>query len=299
MSKAKRKTAKKSSGTRKSSLTAKSKTRSVFVKALVGVWLRRIAVLCCVCFLILWAGSWFVLSNAHVTSLGWARSKVLNVTADIGFRVENIMVDGRRHSDADALMAVINVEEGDSLFSFDPYGAKEQIEKIGWIRSVVVQRRFPNTIYIHLDEREPFALWQTADGLSLIDVEGQVLSQNNLEQFKDLPMVKGEGADVQVKEILPILHAEDQMIAFIDHIELVDKRRWNLYLKQGIRIKLPEDDVGFALRHILQRHEEDGLLNNETITGIDARYSGRLIVRTKLGKVQDYKSKTDEAATQL
>ncbi|MGH1403662.1 MAG: cell division protein FtsQ/DivIB [Alphaproteobacteria bacterium] len=299
--KAKSKTTRKSSGTRKSTLKAKAKTktRSVHVKALAGLWLRRVAAVVCICVLLLWLGSWFVLSNAHLASLGWAREKILSVTADMGFRVDNILVDGRHYSDPDALMAVINIEKGDSLFSFDPHGAKAQIEKIGWVRSVVVQRRFPDTIYIHLDEREPFALWQKDDALSLIDVDGQVLSQTGLDQFKNLLMVKGDGAGSRVKEILPILQAEPQIIDFIDHIERVDNRRWNLYLKQGIHIKLPEDDVGFALRHILQRHEEDGLLDSDAVVGIDARYSGRLIVRTKLGKVQDYKAQADETATPL
>ena len=53
------------------------------------------------------------------------------------------------------------------------------------------------------------------------------------------------------------------------------------------------------MRNIIKHHEQEDILGKESVTDIDARYKGRLIVRTKLGTVQDYISNSDEVGTRL
>ena len=263
------------------------------------LWGRRGVLVLCVLAFALWCMSWFVLSEADEVSARWMHDKVMHASIEMGFGVENILVEGRKYTDSSALLGLINVEQGDSIFLFNPREAKSQIEKIGWVKSARVERRLPGTIYIKLTEREPTAFWQDGESLHLIDSEGVRLTQKNLQAFKHLPMIRGKEAPEKFSKLHHLLLAEPDLISMLDHAELVDKRRWNLYLKDGKRIKLPESDVADAVRHLMLRQEQDKILTKEVITDIDARYTGRLIVKTKLGKVQDYKAGITPIGTAL
>ncbi len=292
---AKKKSAAKSKGTRQSTL----KKRKASPKAAPHIMSRKtlwggIAVIG-----VLWAGAWFFLSDADTKTAQWMSDQTMSVTRAAGYKVENILVEGRKHSDADAILAIVNVREGDPIFRFKPVEAKAQIEKIGWVKSVRVERRLPNTVYINLKERTPIALWQHDDSLYLIDSEGERLTQENLAAFKDLLMVSGKGAQKAVPALNKMLSSYPDLIANVDHAERIDNRRWDVVLKNSKRIKLPAKASSEALAHVMARQTEDQILDKESIMDIDARYKGRLIVRTKLGKVQDYKSGIVDAGVRL
>ncbi len=298
--KTKASTVSKSKGTRRSTLKKKRtvKRSGGFIEVL-ALWGRRAAVICVALMIMLWGGAWFFLSDADTDSANWIKDRSIAAAGSAGYRVENILVEGRQYSDADALLALINIEKGDSIFLFDPTDAKAQIEKIGWVKSARVERRLPDTIYIKLEERRPLALWKNGKTLSLIDSNGAVLTQENLGRFKNLLMIRGKGAPKKAESLLALLDAEQALKQLVDHAVLVETRRWDIYLQDGKRIKLPETDVGLAIRNMMLRHEQDNILGKDSITVIDARYQGRLIVRTKLGKVQDYKAGLVDASASL
>ena len=117
------------------------------------------------------------------------------MTARAGFSVETILVEGRRYTDSDALKAIMNLDKGEPLLAFNIKAARNMIAKLSWVKSVHVERRLPNTIYVQIKERKPFALWQREKRLSLIDKDGFVLTEHNLNPFRDLVIIVGKGAE--------------------------------------------------------------------------------------------------------
>lgn len=238
---------------------------------------------------ILWLGAWFVLSGGVARSGLWIEEQSYHLTAQAGFAVTDILVEGRVYTDADVLRAIINIERGDPLFSFHPAAAKKQIEKISWVRAAQVERRLPSTIYIGLEERKPLALWQHQERVRVIDDEGVILTDNALDNFKDLPIAVGENAPDHIADLLALIEAEPLIEKRLEAVSWIGDRRWDLKLKNGIKVKLPEDDIGFALRRLALAQEEDGLLDKD-ITVINARERDRLTVRTRPGAVQTYRA---------
>ncbi len=277
-------------GTRKSTLrrkrAAKSKI-SQFKKPLIAGTLAA---------LILWAGLWFFLSDMDTRLMSAAKNQTLKFTAKAGFRVDNLLVEGRKYTDAQTMLALMNIQKGDPIFLLDPVDAKTQIEKIGWVKSARVERRLPDTVYIRLEERNPIALWKNENALSLIDYQGVILTRSNLSAFKDYFMVDGAKAPEQAAALINMLSKQPDIMAMVDHAEYIDGRRWDLLLTDGKRIKLPESGIDLALKALAEKHGEDQVLTKEAIRDIDARYQGRLIIRTRLGTVQDYKSKFSETS---
>lgn len=283
-------------GARKSTMTKKRKSASK--SDAVAARFKKLSVISLIGLLALWGIGWFVLSGGPAKVATSASNQMLSVSANSGFEVKNILVEGREFTDADVLLALINVGEGDPLFSFDPAEAKEQIERIGWVKSAHVERRLPDTIYIRLIEREPIALWQRFGALSLVDSEGTLITGEGLDRFKHLPMILGKNAPVKTADLMSMLGQYPEFKALLDHAELIDGRRWDLFLKDEKRVKLPEKNTLDAIKHIMVRHEEDQILDKKAIIDIDARYKQRLIVRTRLGTVQDYKADFHTIGTQ-
>lgn len=223
----------------------------------------------------------------------WTRTQdkietaALDKTAEWGFAVKNIMVDGRNHTDVDALKAMINMEKGDPIFAFHPGEAKAMIEKLSWVKSAHIERRLPDTIYIKITERKPMALWQRNQKLSLIDADGVVLTDQNLGAFKNFLIVVGDEAPQHAADLMTMLLAEPVIAKRVEAATLISGRRWDLKLKSGADVKLPEEELGLALRKLAVNHEEEALLDKDVLS-IDVREEGRITVRTKPGSAQDF-----------
>ncbi len=212
---------------------------------------------------------------------------MMDQTAQWGFAVKNILVDGRHYTDGETLKAMVNLQSGDPILAFDPVAAKTMIEKISWVKKAHIERRLPDTVYIKLEERKPLALWQRNKRLSLIDAEGVVLTDQHLERWKDLLIVVGDDAPKNTAALLSMLEAEPAIKDRVEAATLVSGRRWDLMLTSGAEVKLPESELGLALRKLAVNHEEEAILDKDVLS-IDVRDEGRITVRTKPGAAQDF-----------
>ena len=273
-------------GTRQSNF---NKRRKGFM-AVVIPWMRRFGIALAVFVGVIWVGSWLYLSGALARANDWAQDKIVMASAEAGFTVDNILVEGRNYTDPTVLLAIVNVQKGDPLFSFNPQDAQDLIAQIGWVENVQVERRWPDTIYIGLTERTPMVLWQSDKRLKLLDSNGEVIVTDNLQRFAELVMISGSGAPEHAKALMGDLSAEPEILKHIETAKRVGQRRWDLRTKNGVEIQLPEEDVGLALRRLAGAQEEDGLLDKD-IVSIDMREPDRISVRTKPGQVQNYQSK--------
>lgn len=205
----------------------------------------------------------------------WASEKTLSTTASAGFRVNEILVTGRKRISQDELLARLGVHYGDPIFGIDVDVAQEILSEISWVREVSVTRRLPDKLVVQLKERVPAALWQYQKKISLIDADGRTLSDRNLSEFQSLPLVVGEDAPQHVAQLLTWLAAEPEVQKQLQSAVRVGARRWDLRLKNGINVKLPEAEAELALRRLAE--ESDGLLT-KNIVSIDLRLEGQVTV---------------------
>ncbi|MCB9982477.1 MAG: FtsQ-type POTRA domain-containing protein [Rhodospirillales bacterium] len=215
----------------------------------------------------------------------------------MGFAVTDILVEGREYTDPHVLLAIVNIRKGDPLFAFNPRQAQELISQISWVNKAQVERRWPGTIYIGLEERQPLALWQSDKHLKLLDSKGKIIATSDLQRFADLVLVMGRGAPAAAPELIGNLKAEEKIYPRVETAKWIGERRWDLKLKNGMEIKLPERDASLALRRLAEAQGYDGLLDKDLLS-IDMREPDRITIRTKPGAVQEYKTDLKiEAAT--
>jgi cell division protein FtsQ len=222
--------------------------------------------------------------STYAVESGWADKQVtlvanrlIQITAQSGFRVRNVLVEGRVETKSGDILAALKAERGAPLLDIDVAAAKARLEGLPWIKSAEVERQLPDTLRVKVEERKPFALWQLGQRLSVIDREGVVIVKDNVGRFADRPLVVGEGAERRAAEILDLVASEPAISKAVDAAVLVSGRRWNLRLKGGIEVRLPEEGMDAAW-HRLARMERETRLLNKAITAIDLRQSDRVIV---------------------
>jgi len=252
-------------------------------------WSKRFGLTLGLIVFIAWLGVWFFMSDASSRFYDWSQANVISLTSDLGIQTTNILIEGRDYVDVDALRAIIDMKKGDPLLAFNPDNVKNRIEKLAWVKSAQVERRLPDTIFIKLNERQPTALWQRNKRLSLIDQEGVILTEHDLERFKDYIILTGKEVPSKSRELLSLLKAEPILYERVEAATLVSDRRWDLRLQAGIIVKLPEVEIPLALRRLVSIQEEEGLMD-KNVEVIDLRDGNRITVRTSPGTLQEYKA---------
>jgi len=264
--------------------------------------LKKVGLALGIVVFIAWLCVWGWLSGFFQNSYDTAQERVFQITVDAGLYVEDLLVEGRENADAALIMAILNVEKGGPILAFDPDSARQSLEKIAWIKSARVERRLPNQIYVHLTERKPMALWKKYgddNRIRLVDDSFYVLSSAPHSKFKDYVMVTGEGAEGSATKLLRLISAEPEIKPYVDRIDFINGRRWDIVMSRGMVVKMPENDTELALRKLASMHAESGLLDRD-LQAIDMRDHNKVTVRTKPGHAEDYRTKyndTDNSKT--
>lgn len=227
-------------------------------------------------------GTWIYMGGHGAKAVAAVGDGAIAASAHIGLSVQNVLVLGRNRADRDDVSRALGAHRGMAILAFDPHAAKARLEKLSWVRAAVVERRLPDTIYLRLVEREPLALWQTGGSLALIDREGVVITRRHLDRYAKLPLVVGTGANEQAEAILDILRAAPAVTEATAAIVRVAERRWDLKLKGGVMVHLPEDAAARAVARLDQLIAREGILARD-IVAIDMRLPDRLVVRAKPG----------------
>lgn len=220
-----------------------------------------------------WATGYAQLIGATISD------RFLEASVNAGLSVQDVQVVGRDKAAGADLLAALGVQRGSPILAFDPHAAREALEQIPWVKQARVERRLPDTIAIAIVEREPMALWQQDRQMRLIDVDGVVLTASDLSKWPNLPLLVGAGAPARGPALLKQLAAEATLGPLVEAAVLVGGRRWDLRLKNGIDIRLPERDVAGALNQLAMVQQTNGVLDKDIVV-IDMRVPDRLSVQT-------------------
>lgn len=133
------------------------------------------------------SGIWLWRSGVVAAAADRAQAAMASTAGTMGLAVANVYVEGRVNAEREDILRALEVRRGMPLLALDPYAAKARLESVPWIESATVERRAPDTVYVSIIERQPFALWQHDRHLAVIDHDGRVLSERRLERFEKLP----------------------------------------------------------------------------------------------------------------
>jgi cell division protein FtsQ len=239
---------------------------------------NRVGVAATVLILLASAGLGIV-KGGHVDEVTAALSDTRNALANsAGFRIKTVVINGRKQLTQDEVLATGGVNGRSSLLFLDADAVRDRLKANPWIADATVLKFYPGQLQIDIVERSAFALWQLDGRLAVIASDGAVLEPYVSRRFLTLPLVVGKGAETHAMDFLALLDRYPQVRSVTKAAIFVGERRWNLRLKDGLDIRLPENDVGNALAELSKLDQEDKLFSRD-IVAVDVRLPDRLIVQ--------------------
>ena len=199
---------------------------------------------------------------------------------DAGFRVRSVDVQGIKRMDPRPVYEIALDQKSTAMPLVDVADIRKRLMEFGWVKDARVSRRFPDTLVIDIVEREPAALWQDEDRLTLIDREGVVLDRVPVSQMPDLPLLIGRGANSHAVSLEKLLDKAPALKAQLVSATWVGDRRWDLSFQSGETVSLPEGDTAAtaALSGFAKMDKSAGLLGRG-ILRFDLRIPGKMTVR--------------------
>ena len=228
---------------------------------------------------LLGVSSYGIVKGDHIATIQAAIKDGADAAANAaGMRIATVSLSGQRQVSREAIFAAAGVTDRSSLLFLDVADARAKLEAIPWIAEATVRKLYPDRLQITVTEREAFALWQQQGKVHVIAADGTVLAAKVEPRLAALPFVVGNGAAVKARDFLAVLDRYPSVRDSVRAAILVADRRWNLRLKNGIDVRLPDTDVERALETLARLHAEKNLLNRD-ITAVDLRLPDRLTVR--------------------
>lgn len=228
---------------------------------------------------LLGAGGWLVWDAGYIQR-GFERAKwsTIAIAAKAGFTVSEIFVDGRYRTSPEALRDALRLERGAPILAFDPDAARERITALPWVKRVAVERQLPDVVLLHITERQPMAIWQHGGAFSLIDSGGEHIPVRGLEAFRKLLVVVGKEAPAHTASLMDVLATSPELSRRVKAAVRIADRRWDLHLKNGLTVRLPEEDPAGAWRRLAMLAAQQEILDGG-LAAVDLRYPDRVILR--------------------
>ena len=206
---------------------------------------------------------------------------IIDASANSGLHLQTIEVQGRAHTSKDVLMAVSELTLGQPMLTISLPELHDRLSTIGWVKDVAIERRMPSTIRLILTERVPMALLQTEGGHRVIDKDGEIISGADPSAFGHLTVVAGTSAGVNAAPLLNILRTEPELFAEVWAVTYQSERRWDVHLRNGIRVRLPETDPRTAWSRLaIIDHSKQ--ITDRDLAVIDLRVPDQMIVEPNI-----------------
>ena len=207
-----------------------------------------------------------------------AQDKIDRKIAAAGFAVGEVRVTGQVNTELKQVRAALGLYDGQSIVSLDLENMLARVEDLPWVKKATLTKVMPDALKVTLVEHEAAALWQDRDVFYLVDQGGQIITSQGLEKYADLPHVVGAGAPQNLTGLLAMKVKYPELFARVKSAIWIGRRRWDLNLLSGIKIKLPEKGAELAWERLYHYESDQKILAKEVLI-IDFRQHGKTIVR--------------------
>lgn len=197
---------------------------------------------------------------------------------ELGFKTDKILIEERYITAEENLLSLLLPYKGTSIFALPLEDIRTNIEtKIPWVTQAIIQRKFPDTLHVTLQEVTPLAQWKHLNKNYVITKE-KTIAVKSLTPFSNLPLLEGKGANHHATDLFDELLPYPDLLNRIAKIERIEDRRWNLISDSDITIMLPAKNISQTLKKLDDTIKQDDILDKR-ITKLDLRLSDRVIVK--------------------
>ncbi len=161
-------------------------------------------------------------------------------------KIEKIEIIGLDEQENDKILKDLNSLYFQSLFFLNTIKIENILLSHSMIESFSIFRKFPSTLKINI-KRTRILANRNVNGLNfLIGSNGKLIKSK--KQMNDVPLVFGNFDNKEFLKIKKIIDKTKLVYGNIDSIYYFGSKRWDIKMKNGILIKLPNKEVLSALK---------------------------------------------------
>nr|WP_204326629.1 cell division protein FtsQ/DivIB [Rhizobium lusitanum] len=198
-------------------------------------------------------------------------------TSAAGFAIEDVKVSGNDETSEIEILQLLGLDGTTSLVALNADAARQKIANLPWVQNVEVRKVYPKAVEVKLKERKAYAIWQHGSELSLIQKDGSVIAPLRDNKFAKLPLFVGRDAEIAAASVEDEFGKWPDIRSHVKAFVRVAGRRWDLYLDNGVIIKLPEDNIDGALARLTTLDKDENLLQRD-IAAVDLRLDDRTAI---------------------
>ncbi|NKI72077.1 FtsQ-type POTRA domain-containing protein [Collimonas pratensis] len=158
-------------------------------------------------------------------------------------------------------------------------------ESVPWVRKATVQREWPNTLVVTVEEHQPLATWD--DDGRLLSVHGELFTANLDEAEEDGELLRLSGPDGSEKDVVARLADFRQWFAPLKlnpvDVALSSRYAWTVKLDNGMTVELGREQNKTTLKDRVARLVQiyPQLLSRlqNRIESVDMRYPNGLALK--------------------
>lgn len=171
-----------------------------------------------------------------------------------------------------------NIEPGTSIFLVSITEIKSELEQLDCVNKVMISREYPDTILIEVEEERPVAIWQSERKFYYVNEDGSIMSIRTLQDIERFLIVTGKNAPINAPDLVSFLEINPEIMIEVTSAVWVGDRRWNVRLKDGMTVMLPEKSPEVAWNKFIKMSTHPELKEGK-YTIIDLRIDGRVYTK--------------------
>ena len=198
----------------------------------------------------------------------------VNVKKSYIFPIKNIEIVNNDLYDSHKLIIGFNNIKNTSLLFFNPKNIKLLISKFEFIESFRIKKIYPDTIRIIITEKKLLAIYMNGKKKFFVTNQGDVVKYAKLQGYENLPLVFGK--NINFKNFFNEINKKDVFFNKIEKFLYFEIGRWDIILKDGKTIKLPNKNYSEILDNFILMSKEK---NFDKYNVFDFRIKAQLILK--------------------
>lgn len=192
----------------------------------------------------------------------------------------NLIVLGNNYIDKKSLVYELKtkLDEDNNYNNLDLIS--NVLKKKNLIKKFIITKTSNNLITIKIEEKNIIGLLNIENNNYLIDEFNNIIETKITPNLFHLPVFIGKNSNKNASVILNLIKESDINLNYLS-FSFVDQRRWNINLKNGVKILLPETKVLDTLKLLNKVTSKYNILNGNFIE-IDMRIFGKYFLKPKI-----------------
>ena len=133
----------------------------------------------------------------------------------------------------------ISIKEGQSFWKFNPFKLKKDLENFNEIKSFTFSLNWNGILQIKIDEKEPFMTWIRDENINYIDLNGNILQFDVMEEKNSIIKLFGKNAIFHISELNNLLLKKEKVLSNIKTIFYKNNIGWKIIFHNNKCVLLP------------------------------------------------------------